>query len=810
MDNSIEKQVLTNIYNDLQKQLKERSMPKLHYSDPFTELKKLSIDSKKKCLFEWVELYSNQKIESYDFGFSLLDIFCYLLHNIDFLSENELRLLIKELITSKMLYSGWSMHTFAWTNSLFLHLENHILTSGTNDFVTDFLTALRARKYQYDPTPLHKNYGIIEGLQDGSINKISNHLYQDILFQKIDSLMINDDVGIVFCNLFSHAKSELSKSIPSKKWMIESQKIINNLDKEKFVEHTIQLFNILTELIEFEHSRTKRYFDFNSYLDSTSEQFIRSLVWITPFIDSTKLNNAIYELGLICLKKKPMVGGLSNKIGNACIYTFSNLSQLEGMAYLVKYKSIIKLPTTLKNVEKYILELAKKSGKSKYDLEDLASDTYELNENHQYVQEFGNCLGKIIIQQNGSVKIEWLNNKQELQKSVPATIKNDYSDDYKAFMKKVKDIHTGFRNQIHRIESFYLQDRKWEYKDWKNTFLFHPHLGVLTTNLIWYFESDVKKNTGFFDGNRWIDSDQKEIEWISDKTIVRLWHPINAKAEKTLQWREYVIDNQITQPFKQAFREVYILTDAEVNTRDYSNRFASHILRNHQFGALCKVRSWLGYNPFHYDGGMPTLLVKHYNISVEYWISQVHNNESYDIDFVTTDQVRFYERNMQIPLSDVPAIVFSETMRDVDLFVGVSSIGNDPNWRDGGTNMGNYWQNYSFGELGELAKTRKEALERLIPRLKIAKVTEIRDKFVVVKGKIRTYKIHIGSGNILMEPNDQYLCIVADRSSKSVGTENIFLPFEGDAVLSIILSKAFLLADDDKITDSTIISQIKN
>lgn len=48
MDNSIEKQVLTNIYNDLQKQLKERSMPKLHYSDPFTELKKLSIDSKKK------------------------------------------------------------------------------------------------------------------------------------------------------------------------------------------------------------------------------------------------------------------------------------------------------------------------------------------------------------------------------------------------------------------------------------------------------------------------------------------------------------------------------------------------------------------------------------------------------------------------------------------------------------------------------------------------------------------------------------------------------------------------------------------
>jgi hypothetical protein len=34
------------------------------------------------------------------------------------------------------------------------------------------------------------------------------------------------------------------------------------------------------------------------------------------------------------------------------------------------------------------------------------------------------------------------------------------------------------------------------------------------------------------------------------------------------------------------------------------------------------------------------------------------------------------------------------------------------------------------------------------------------------------------------------------------------LPFEGDGTLSIILSKAFLLADDAKITDPTITSQL--
>ncbi len=138
-----------------------------------------------------------------------------------------------------------------------------------------------------------------------------------------------------------------------------------------------------------------------------------------------------------------------------------------------------------------------------------------------------------------------------------------------------------------------------------------------------------------------------------------------------------------------------------------------------------------------------------------------------------------------------------------------SGVGNDPNWRDNGgvPAYRDYWTSYAFGDLSELAKSRKEILSNLIPRLMIRNVAHITNKFLVVKGKLRTYKIHIGSTNILMEPNDQYLCIVPDRNPKS-HTESLFIPFEGDNGLSIILSKAFLLAADDKITDATIISQL--
>jgi hypothetical protein len=155
-------------------------------------------------------------------------------------------------------------------------------------------------------------------------------------------------------------------------------------------------------------------------------------------------------------------------------------------------------------------------------------------------------------------------------------------------------------------------------------------------------------------------------------------------------------------------------------------------------------------------------------------------------------------------------MVFSEVMRDVDLFVGVCSIGNDPAWQDSGeiNGGGTYWQSYSFGQLSAAAKTRRDVLERLLPRLKIAKQCSLKGKFLVVTGTLRTYKIHLGSGNILMEPNDQYLCIVPDRSNAALPREEIVLPFEGDATLAIILSKAFLLAEDQRITDAAITRQI--
>ena len=51
-----------------------------------------------------------------------------------------------------------------------------------------------------------------------------------------------------------------------------------------------------------------------------------------------------------------------------------------------------------------------------------------------------------------------------------------------------------------------------------------------------------------------------------------------------------------------------------------------------------------------------------------------------------------------------------------------------------------------------------------------------------MRGDLRTYRIHLGSGNILMEPDDPYLCIVPGRGGRA---EKLFLPFDEDPMLSV-------------------------
>ena len=53
------------------------------------------------------------------------------------------------------------------------------------------------------------------------------------------------------------------------------------------------------------------------------------------------------------------------------------------------------------------------------------------------------------------------------------------------------------------------------------------------------------------------------------------------------------------------------------------------------------------------------------------------------------------------------------------------------------------------------------------------------------------------------------ICALYRRAQATAGKEEVLLPFDGDRTMSVVLSKAFWLAQDEKIKDETIVRQIR-
>ncbi len=631
---------------------------------------------------------------------------------------------------------------------------------------------------------------------------------------------LNEKEKQVWFKLMLHAQ-KASGSKPSKKYSDEIKLLFKEFGADKFKQQVNEwiLFIIgMKEKIEH-HVQSNYTYTTSEFISSPNVDIIKGFIWgCVHFHDKSTLFN-IAKLAERTYRKIPGKGPAAAAIGNACLYVLANTRGLDGVGHLSRLKLRIKQSSTQNQIEKYLMEAAAEQGVSIHEIEDMAVDDYGLQAAKRKY-DFDGYAAVLEITGVGKTAISWFKPDGTPQKAVPSAIK----DKHAARLKKIKDIskqaELTVSAQRDRIDRMFKSNRSLTGSKFNSFYFEHGLMCYLSHKIIWTVEKDGKKEAVFFLNEKWCNNKNEVVNLLmDDETTFSLWHPVFASVKEIKTWREFMMQHKIVQPLKQAYREVYLLTDAEIHTVTYSNRMAAHILKQHQFNSLAKTRGWKYALMGAFDNGIYNQFastdLKEYGIRAEFWVNEINADDAMNDtgiwNYIATDQVRFADiasGNIK-ELIDIPVILLSEIMRDVDLFVGVASVGNDPGWRDSGglPAYRDYWQSYSFGELNEVAKTRRTILEDLIPRLKIGRVAELKDKFLVVKGKLRTYKIHIGSTNILMEPNDQYLCIVPDRNSKDA-SENIFLPFEGDNGLSVILSKALLLAEDDKITDTTITSQI--
>lgn len=651
--------------------------------------------------------------------------------------------------------------------------------------------------------------------------------WSDAFLTKLDALPAAERAP--WPALVAFARSA-SAGKPSAKWLKDAQKHLDAVGAVNFRAVLTHALPLLSKPRTFALQPAQYGPDPNLVLDEFNALSLKGLLWMLPLATDAVLTRTLSGVVESALKKVAGVGPRAPKIANAAVCALSQIESDAALSALARLNTTVTFKGTLKEVQKALDVVAKRLNVTPDDLLDMGVPTLGMQAVGERVDVLGDAEARLTVDALGA-HLSFSKGGKTL-KSVPAAVKTEFKEELAELKAAQKEAEKAVSALAQRLDSLMIQPKSWMGAAWLERHLNHPLAGTVARRLIWL----VDGVPAFFADGELRDAQGNSIP-VKPESEIKLWHPIGRSVDEVLAWRNRLDTLQVRQPFKQAWREVYVLTDAERRTDTYSNRFAGHILKQHQFNALAALRGWRNKLRLMVDDSYPPAMrdLPAYGLRAEYWIEGIGENYGEDTTDsgsflrLTTDQVRFYRidapenhahaggggytqwvNQAQQPtgplhLADIPPLVLSEILRDVDLFVGVASVGNDPTWQDGGPGgrFREYWQSYSFGELTETAKTRAEYLKRLIPRLKIKDRLELDGRFLKVRGDRKTYKIHLGSSNILMEPNDQYLCIIP--GGKSDGLE---VNFDGDRVLSLVLSKAFLLADDMKITDPVILEQL--
>ncbi|GAA4027979.1 hypothetical protein GCM10022247_61170 [Allokutzneria multivorans] len=558
-----------------------------------------------------------------------------------------------------------------------------------------------------------------------------------------------------------------------------------------------------------------------------NDSALRGLLWLRAVADERtadpRLLGAVVESAL---------GGRPRRarVASAAVQVLSTVDGEPALAEIARLANRVSHKPTLRMLDRVLAVKADVLGVSRGEIDEIAVPRFDFTATGHGSRAIGDAQVELTVEPSG-VRTRWRDHDGMATKSVPASVRAEHADELRELRAFVKDVNTTLAEQKTRLERLFAEHRVWHFEQWRERYLDHPVVGTIARRLIWIV--GVHACVYYEGGLRGLDGQPVSVRPTDD---VALWHPIDHEADEVLEWRALLTEQRIVQPFKQAHREVYELNETERQTELFSPRFTAHILDQQRFHAAATARGWLNQPRSTMDADcLPTVReLPEWGLRAELWVEgigdafDVEPSESEGYQYVDTEHVRFYplyapentasaagadyapwddvtdDISEPLPLAHIPPRVFSEVMRDVELFIENASIGADPVWEDNGVDSSyrGYWDAYGFGELSTAAVARREIVRRVLPRLPVARRCTVTDRFLEVRGDLRRYRIHFGSGNVAVAPDDRYLCVLP-KQVKGID-HDVWLPFEGDAALRLILGKALLLADDSTITDSAI------
>ena len=361
-------------------------------------------------------------------------------------------------------------------------------------------------------------------------------------------------------------------------------------------------------------------------------------------------------------------------------------------------------------------------------------------------------------------------------KSLPTKLKKD------KYIEAIKEVHKNLKEQYRRSRKMLeeaMEDGIEFYGYEIENLMTNPVIAPILKSLVFKMGNDL----GYYVDKK-LKSAKKKSVTVKDDSLLKIAHCFD--LFESGEWATYqkdIFDRELKQPFKQVFRELYIKT-ADEKGRDKSLRYAGHQVQPTKTVALLKTRRWIidgqeGLEKVYYK---ENIIAKIYALAD--WFSPA------DIEAPTLEEVQFFDRKTFKPIliDNVPDLVFTEVMRDIDLVVSVAHIGDvDPE------------ASHSTIEM------RKAIIEFNCKLFKLKNVT-FTENHALIKGERAEYSIHLGSGLIHQKAGSAINVLPVHSQHRG----RVFLPFiDDDPKTAEIMAKVLLFAQDDKIKDVFILEQIK-
>ncbi len=368
----------------------------------------------------------------------------------------------------------------------------------------------------------------------------------------------------------------------------------------------------------------------------------------------------------------------------------------------------------------------------------------------------------------------------KLLKSVPAKYKkNETVTKLQETVKKLKDQYSRTKQMMEQAMEDKTAFEVWEFLElYRN-----PVARPVTETLVVRTTDEQEPKMGFLTKDGLLDASGALLPVNPDEKIL-IAHPFDLYRSGC--WHEYqklLFEKQIRQPFKQVFRELYVKLDEELE-KDASMLFSGNQIQPQKTVGALRSRRWVA----DYDDGLQKIYYKENIVARIYAMADWFSPS--DVEAPTLEYVVFADRKSgkPLPIKDIPDILYSEVMRDVDLAVSVAHAGGvDPE------------TSHSTIEMRRAVAACNLSLFR-------TKNVRLEGNHAIIDGKLGQYTVHLGSGVVHQIGNAMLFVVPVHSQHRG----RIFLPFvDDDPKTAEIMSKILLFAEDGKIKDPNILKQIR-